>query len=50
MNEVARKNVELTMENIRKRSAVLQEMEADGDIKIVGAMYDISDGSVHFYE
>ena len=49
VNAVAKKNVEMTMDNIRSRSAVLSELEADGDIKIVGGMYDIADGSVTFY-
>ena len=49
MNTVAKKNVELTIDNIRKQSPVLQEMEDAGEIDIVGAMYDIKDGSVTFY-
>ena len=50
VNNVAAKNVHMTMENIRLKSSVLQEMEENGEIKIVGAMYDIKDGSVTFYE
>ena len=42
-------NVEMTMDNIRNWSPVLKEMEDQGDIRIVGGMYDISDGSVTFY-
>ncbi|MDC7998056.1 carbonic anhydrase family protein [Gilvibacter sediminis] len=49
VNAVAKKNVEMTMKNIRNRSAVLKEMEEDGSIAIVGGMYDIADGSVTFY-
>ena len=49
VNDVAKKNVFLTMDNIRKQSPVLQDMEDAGEIKIVGAMYDIKDGVVHFY-
>ncbi|WP_435579101.1 carbonic anhydrase family protein [Gilvibacter sp.] len=49
VNAVAKKNVEMTMRNIRNRSAVLKEMEEDGSIAIVGGMYDIADGSVTFY-
>ena len=40
----------MTIDNIRERSAVLKDMEAQGEIKIIGAMYDIKDGSVTFYE
>jgi len=50
VDEVASKNVELTIANIRKQSPVLAEMEENGEIKIVGAMYDIASGAVSFYE
>ena len=49
VNNVAEKNVQLTIERIRKESSVLAEMEAKGEIKIVGGMYDISTGAVEFY-
>lgn len=49
VNAVAKTNVEMTMDHIRERSEVLRDMEASGEIKIVGAMYDISNGSVEFY-
>ncbi len=42
-------NVHLSVENIRKNSSVIAEMEANGELKIVGAMYDISTGKVEFY-
>jgi carbonic anhydrase len=38
----------MTIENIRLDSPVLAEMEAEGAIQIVGAMYDIKTGAVHF--
>jgi len=50
VNNVAEKNVYMTIANIRAQSTVLEEMEKQGEIKIVGAMYDIKDGSVTFYE
>ena len=50
VNNVAEKNVYMTIDNIREKSPVLKEMEEDGEIKIIGAMYDIKDGSVIFYE
>lgn len=49
VDEVAKKNVLLTIERIRKESPILQEMEVMGEIKIVGAMYDIGSGMVDFY-
>ncbi|MEH6745665.1 MAG: carbonic anhydrase family protein [Maribacter arcticus] len=49
VDKVAEKNVLLTINNIRQYSPVLAEMEDNGEIKIVGAMYDISTGEVVFY-
>jgi carbonic anhydrase len=48
VDAVARKNVELTMESIHRRSAVLEDLENSGAIKIVGAMYDLESGMVEF--
>jgi carbonic anhydrase len=48
VNEVAVKNVQMTIENTRTMSPVLKEMEDKGEIKIVGAMYDIHNGKVTF--
>ncbi len=50
VNDVAKKNVELTIERILKESEVLAQMEKDGEIEVVGAMYDIGSGAVTFYE
>ena len=49
VNQVAEKNVMMTIENIRNQSPVLAEMEANHEIKIIGGMYDISNGEVTFY-
>lgn len=48
VNDVAVKNVHMTIENTRNMSPVLKEMEDNGEIKIVGAMYDINNGKVTF--
>lgn len=50
VDSVARTNVSMTIENIRRRSPVLKEMEDTGAIKIIGGMYDISSGEVHFFD
>ena len=50
VDNVAAKNVLLTIGNIRKKSPVLSEMEDNGEIKVVGAMYDVSNGEVVFYD
>ena len=47
---VIKENVKLTVANIRNRSAILRDMEASGEIKIVGAYYDMDNGSVEFFE
>ncbi|HDZ14065.1 hypothetical protein LCGC14_0811970 [marine sediment metagenome] len=49
VDKVSAKNVELTLENIRERSRILSDMEKNGEVMIVGAMYDISTGEVEFY-
>ncbi|WP_010177980.1 carbonic anhydrase family protein [Aquimarina agarilytica] len=49
VNEVAQKNVEMTLNAIRKHSQVLKELEDDGALKIIGGMYDIGSGVVDFY-
>jgi carbonic anhydrase len=49
VDAVARKNVELTMAEIRRRSAVLADLESSGAIRIVGAMYDLESGVVDFF-
>lgn len=48
VQKVADKNVELTVADILAKSDVLREMNDAGEIKIVGAMYDISTGEVRF--
>ena len=49
VDRVSEMNVNLTLGNIRTQSPVLREMEDNGEIKIVGAMYDINTGEVAFY-
>src|SRR6185295_9304874 len=48
VDAVARKNVEMTMADIRKDSQVLAELEANGGIRITGAMYNLQTGAVGF--
>lgn len=49
VNEVAKKNVYMTIDNIRNSSEVLKAMEDAGEIDIIGGMYDIKTGEVSFY-
>ncbi|WP_166383866.1 carbonic anhydrase family protein [Polaribacter sp. 11A2H] len=48
VDNVAARNVALTIERIRRESEVLATMEENGEIMIVGAMYNINDGAVTF--
>ena len=48
VDAVARSNVKLGIENIRRRSPVLEDLEKKGSIQITGAMYDLSNGAVDF--
>ncbi|MCP4884368.1 MAG: carbonic anhydrase [Flavobacteriales bacterium] len=48
VNEVAVKNVSFTIDDIRSGSEVLAEMENNGEIQIVGAMYEVATGKVAF--
>ena len=46
VNAVSVKNVELTIEKIKRNSNVLSDMYDLGEIDIVGAMYDVKSGTV----
>jgi carbonic anhydrase len=48
IEETSRVNVALSIENIRKESPILAEMETNGEIKIVGAVYHVATGHVDF--
>tara|TARA_B110000977_G_scaffold169250_1_gene219050 strand:+ start:1184 stop:1813 length:630 start_codon:yes stop_codon:yes gene_type:complete len=50
VNEVAKKNVLITIDNILAKSEVLAEMGQKGEIKIIGGMYDVNTGIVNFYK
>jgi carbonic anhydrase len=49
VQQVADKNVALTIEEIKKRSPVLNNMLETGEIAIEGAMYDVDTGQVNFF-
>ncbi len=50
VNEVSRKNVHMTLENIRSQSSILKKMEEKSEIVIVGAMYDVVSREVIFFD
>jgi carbonic anhydrase len=48
VDAVARTNVSVTLDNIRRRSPILAELERKGEVRIAGAMYDLATGGVEF--
>jgi len=48
VDAVARTNVVVTLESIRRRSPVLADLEKKGTIRVAGAMYDLATGQVEF--
>ena len=46
--KVCESNVRNTIEQIRLKSPILKEMEDNGEIKIVGGIYDMDSGIVTF--
>ncbi len=50
VENVVIENVKESIREIRKRSSILSEMEKNGEIDIVGAIYSVSTGEVFFLE
>jgi len=50
VNKVTKKNVILTMDNIRKRSEILNNLEKEGKIIIVGGVHDLSTGEINYID
>jgi len=48
LDQVSQVNVKMTVENILNRSPILNELHEQGEIQIVGAMYDVESGAVTF--
>ena len=49
VDQVGEANVRLAMQQIRERSPVLKKMIDQGKIELVGGMYDLATGEVHFF-
>lgn len=49
IEEVSFENVNVSIDQIRKESPILAEMEKNGEIEIVGASYDVNTGLVEFH-
>lgn len=50
VDRVVEINIGGVLRQIRERSAVLAQMERDGEIALVGAMYDVATGEVRFLD
>jgi carbonic anhydrase len=50
VHKVCEANVRHNLAQIRERSPIMAEMEKNGEIKIVGAVYDMDSGKVTFLE
>ena len=50
VKHVCENNIRNTIEQIRAKSPILKEMETKGQIKIVGAYFDLSDSSLEFVQ
>jgi carbonic anhydrase len=48
VDAVARKNVELTLADIRRRSPIIAGLESKGTVKLAGAMYNLESAAVEF--
>ena len=47
---VSEENVHQSIREIREKSPILAELEKNGEIEIVGAMYSVDSGEVTFYD
>jgi carbonic anhydrase len=50
VHQVTERNIELTIKDIRKRSPVINDLEREGKVKIVGALYDMKTGAIAFLD
>ena len=50
INKVSARHVKLTIQEIRKKSTILTELESRGEIAIAGGLYNIETGEVKFFE
>lgn len=46
VNEIAKVNVMVTIDEIREKSCILRDLEKEGSIKIIGAYYHVHSGKI----
>lgn len=49
VNNVTELNVHLTIERIRRESPIIADLEKNGQLKIVGGLYNVENGKVTFF-
>ena len=47
---MTRDNIKLGIKDLRAQSSILEDMAYRGEIKIIGGLYDLSNGTVEFFE
>ena len=50
VNDVVKKNVELTIEELNNRSQIIREATESGDVRILGAYYNFNTGKVDYLD
>lgn len=50
VNNVTTLNIKMSIDKIRRESPIINQMEQDGQIIIIGALYDVENGQVIFFE
>lgn len=50
VHKVTVRNIEISIEDIRKRSPVIENLEKEGKVKIAGALYDMKTGAITFLD
>ena len=50
LDQVAKEHTHLTLSRIQKDSPVLNKMIGNGELKIVGGVYDVKTGKVEFFD
>jgi carbonic anhydrase/SulP family sulfate permease len=50
VDEVARHNVQRTVKEVVSRSSVIREAVDEGQVRVVGAVYDVKSGEIEFLE
>ena len=50
VKNVTQLNIFLTIDRIKRESPIIAELEQQGNIKIIGALYDVENGKAHFFD